>query len=81
MAVTTKIAISVDKKVLQRIDKLVDQNLFPSRSRAIQIALEEKLSKIDRSRLAVESSKLNKSEEQSLAEESFLGEINEWPEY
>jgi len=81
MAVTTKIAISVDKKVLQRIDKLVDQNLFPSRSRAIQIALEEKLSKIDKSRLAVESSKLNKIEEQSLAEESFFGEINEWPEY
>jgi len=81
MAVTTKIAISVDKKVLQRIDKLVDQNLFPSRSRAIQIALEEKLSKIDKSRLAVESSKLNKNEEQSLAEEGFIGEINEWPEY
>ncbi|HET54133.1 MAG TPA: CopG family transcriptional regulator [Ignavibacteria bacterium] len=81
MAVTTKIAISVDKKVLQRIDKLVDQNLFPSRSRAIQIALEEKLSKIDKSRLAVESSKLNKNEEQSLAEEGLIGEINEWPEY
>lgn len=81
MATTTKIAISVDKKILQRIDLLVDKNLFPSRSKAIQIALEEKLSKIDKSRLAIESAKLNIAEEQLLADENINGGASEWPEY
>ncbi|MCZ7602301.1 MAG: ribbon-helix-helix domain-containing protein [Melioribacteraceae bacterium] len=81
MATTTKIAISVDKKILQRIDLLVDKNLFPSRSKAIQIALEEKLSKIDKSRLAIESAKLNIAEEQLLADENINGGVSEWPEY
>ncbi len=81
MATTTKIAISIDKRVLKRIDRLVENRIFTNRSRAIQTAIEEKISKIDKSRLAVESAKLNKAEEQQLSEESSQTDLTEWPEY
>ena len=69
MATTAKIAISIDKKILNRIDRLVEKKMFTNRSRAIQTGLEEKISKLDKSRLAIESAKLNKAEEQQLSEE------------
>jgi len=81
MATTTKIAISIDKRVLKRIDKLVENRIFTNRSRAIQTAIEEKISKIDKTRLAVESAKLNKAEEQQLSEESSQTDLTEWAEY
>ena len=81
MATTTKIAISIDKKVLIRVDRLVRNKIFTNRSRAIQIAIEEKISRIDKSRLAIESAKLNKAEEQLLSEESSKIDLPEWPEY
>ena len=68
MATTSKIAISIDKKILNRIDRLVEKKMFTNRSKAIQIAIEEKISKLDKSRLAIESAKLNKTEEQQLSE-------------
>ncbi len=81
MAVTTKIAISIDKRVLNRIDRLVENRIFTNRSRAIQTAIEEKISKLDKSRLAVESAKLNKAEEQQLSYEGSHIDLTEWPEY
>lgn len=81
MATTMKIAISIDKRVLNRIDRLVENKIFTNRSRAIQTAIEEKISKIDKSRLAIESAKLNKAEEQQLSEESSQTDLTEWPEY
>ncbi|MHB8905128.1 MAG: ribbon-helix-helix domain-containing protein [Melioribacteraceae bacterium] len=81
MATTTKIAISIDKRVLNRIDKLVENRIFANRSRAIQTAIEEKISKLDKSRLSIESAKLNKAEEQQLSEESSQTDLTEWSEY
>jgi len=81
MATTTKIAISIDKRVLNRIDRLVENRTFVNRSRAIQTAIEEKISKLDKSRLALESAKLNKTEEQQFSEESSKTDLTEWPEY
>lgn len=81
MATTTKIAISIDKNVLEKIDRLVDEKKFSNRSRAIQTAIEEKISKINKSRLAVESAKLNKTNEQLLSEEGLQTDFEEWPEY
>ena len=78
---TTKIAISIDTKVLNKVDKLVEKKVFSNRSKAIQIAVEEKITKIDKSRLARESAKLNKDEEQSLSEQGIAGDFSEWPEY
>ena len=81
MANTTKIAISIDKKILDRIDRLVENKTFSNRSRAIQNAIEEKISKLDKSRLAIESAKLNKAEEQKLSDENLNTDMMEWPEY
>jgi metal-responsive CopG/Arc/MetJ family transcriptional regulator len=81
MATTTKISISIDKRVLNRIDRLVKNRIFANRSRAIQTAIEEKISRLDKSRLAIESAKLNKAEEQQLTEESSQTDLAEWPEY
>lgn len=81
MATTMKIAISIDKRVLNRIDRLVENKIFANRSRAIQTAIEEKISKLDKSRLAIESAKLDKTEEQQLSEESSQTDLREWAEY
>jgi metal-responsive CopG/Arc/MetJ family transcriptional regulator len=77
---TVKVAISIDQKLLGRLDALVSRRTFASRSGAIQQAVEEKLERIDRSRLARECAKLDRRDEQALADEG-LGELAEWPEY
>ncbi len=76
-----KIAISIDEKVVHRLDALVRKGLFPSRSKAIQQALENQLGRLDRSRLALECSKLNASQERKLAEEGMNLEAEQWPKY
>ncbi|HEV8658318.1 MAG TPA: ribbon-helix-helix domain-containing protein [Thermoanaerobaculia bacterium] len=75
-----KIAITLDKDALAEIDRLVKEGVYPNRSQAIEAAVEERLARLQRSRLAAECAKLDKSEEQALAEEGYSGE-NEWPEY
>ena len=76
-----KVAISIEKNMLNQIDRLVSTHVFPNRSKAIQEAVKEKLARVNRSRLAKECSKLNPRFEQSLAEEGLSGEIKQWPEY
>ncbi len=77
----SKVAISLDKSTLERLDKLVEKAAFPSRSQAIQEALEEKLARLDRSRLARECAKLDPTFEKALAEECLSENASEWPEY
>ena len=76
-----KLAISLDLKTLKRLDVLFHRRFFPSRSRAIQEALEEKLMKIDKSRLAKECDKLDPVEERELSEEGIGSEAKEWEKY
>lgn len=76
-----KIAISLDEKALTRVDRLVKEGAFPSRSKLIQDAISEKLARVDRRRLTRESAKLDRSFEQALAEESLSFQAREWPEY
>jgi len=77
----SKVAISLDEQVLDRLDRLVRGAMFPSRSQAIQVAIEEKLDRLERSRLARECAKLDPAFEKSLAEEGLSEELSEWPEY
>ena len=79
--VASKIAITLDSNMLKRLDILVKSNLFPNRSKAIQEAVAEKLMRLEKSRLAQECAKLDPDYEQSLAEEGFTSELEEWPEY
>lgn len=78
---TAKIAISIDDSVLTRLDRLVESQVFPNRSKAVQRAVEEKLNRIDRTRLARECEKLDVEFEQVLAEEGMDWELEEWPEH
>jgi metal-responsive CopG/Arc/MetJ family transcriptional regulator len=77
----SKIAITLENDTLKRLDMLVKSNIFPNRSRAIQEAVAEKLTRMEKSRLAQECAKLDPDFEQSLAEEGFKSELEEWPEY
>lgn len=77
----SKIAITLEQNMLKRLDLLVKSNFFPNRSKAIQEAVAEKLTRIEKSRLAQECAKLDPNFEQSLAEEGFTSELEEWPEY
>jgi metal-responsive CopG/Arc/MetJ family transcriptional regulator len=77
----SKIAISLDESTVERLDTLVRKAAFPSRSRAIQEAVEEKLTRLDRSRLAKECAKLDPVFEKTLAEEGLSEDVSAWPEY
>lgn len=76
-----KIAITIDEVLLERLDKLVGKNQLPNRSKAIEAALFEKLARLDRTRLARECDKLDRSEEASLADEGLELDASLWPEY
>ncbi len=76
-----KIAIAVRPGLLARLDEIVARGTFPSRSQAIEDAINEKLERMDRSRLARECAKLDPDDEKAFAEEGMQGESEEWPEY
>ena len=78
---TTKVAISMDERVLERVDELVEERAFPNRSRAIQKAVEEKLNRMERGRLARECAKLDSDFEVAMAEEGLSAESGDWPAY
>ena len=78
---TSKVAITLDEKTLSRLHRLVQARVFPNRSKAIQEAVDEKLSRIDRRRLARECSKLEPKFEKALAKDGLSEELAEWPEY
>jgi Arc/MetJ-type ribon-helix-helix transcriptional regulator len=78
---SVKVAITLDRETLSRVDSLVSRSVFPNLSRAIQAAVAEKLARMERSRLAVECAKLDPKFEQALAEEGLSQELEAWPEY
>lgn len=78
---TYKVAISIDKETLEKLDRFVKESACPSRSRAIQEAVQEKLERLDRSRLARECAKLDTSEEKAIAEQGMDEDAEKWPEY
>lgn len=76
-----KITISIDERLLDRLDLLVQSRLFTSRSQAVQEAVQEKVARVGKTRLAEECAKLDPAEEQTFAEEGFAAEANLWPPY
>ena len=78
---TAKIAVTIEEKLLEKLDRLVQAEAFPNRSKAIQAAVAEKLSRMEKGRLARECAKLDPNFEQALADEGLGGEIEQWPEY
>jgi Arc/MetJ-type ribon-helix-helix transcriptional regulator len=78
---TAKVAITIERELLSRLDRLVKSRRFPNRSRAVQEAVTEKLARMERSRLAQECAKLDRAAEQAMAEEGISDEAAEWPAY
>jgi Arc/MetJ-type ribon-helix-helix transcriptional regulator len=78
---SVKVAITLEQETLRQVDGLVSRKVFQNRSRAIQIALHEKIERVEGSRLAAECAKLDPKFEQSLAEEGLGADAAEWPEF
>jgi len=76
-----KIAITLERDILGELDRLVRRHVFPNRSRAIQQAVKEKVTRLSVNRLAHECANLDPKVEQALAEEGMSGEVTRWPEY
>jgi metal-responsive CopG/Arc/MetJ family transcriptional regulator len=77
----TKVAITLDAGLVERVDDLVSRRRFRNRSQAVETALIEKLDRLARTRLARECGKLDTAEEQRLAEEGMAVAVEAWPEY
>ena len=76
---SVKVAITLDSETLRRVDELVSGRVFPSRSRAVQVAVAEKLARMEQTRLAEQCARLDPAFEQQLAEEGLGEEENSWP--
>ena len=77
----SKIAITIDNNTVATLDRLIEARVFPSRSKAIEDALREKLERFEKTRLAAECAKLDPVSEKALAEEGLSQDAAEWPEY
>lgn len=77
----TKVAVTLDTRLLREVDELVHQDRFPNRSQLVEAALVEKIARIRGTRLAVECAKLDREEEVMLAEEGLSNDSETWPEY
>ena len=77
----SKIAITLDEEFVKQLDYLVMQHLYKNRSQVIEEAVEEKLDRLKRGRLARECTKLDPVVEKELAEEGLVEDVDNWPEY
>jgi metal-responsive CopG/Arc/MetJ family transcriptional regulator len=77
----TKVALTLDAELLERVDELVAKRRFRNRSQAVEAALADKVQRLARTRLARESAKLNPKEEKRLADEGLVDALDSWPEY
>ena len=74
-----KLAVTIDAQLLRDVDRWVASGEFPSRSRAVQVALTRlREERSRRGTLLSELAKLDRAEEQRLAEEWLQGETP-WP--
>ena len=64
----SRIAVSIARDLLAQLDDLVAKKVFTSRSQAIETALQEKLARLKRRRLAEECLKLDPAFERAMAE-------------
>ncbi len=77
----TKVAVTLESDLLDRVDQLVAKRRFRNRSQAIETALAEKLARLARTRLARECARLDPQEEKAFAEEGLAESRETWPEY
>jgi len=76
-----KVAVTIEKNILTKLDRMVAEGKYPSRSSAVEDAVKEQIEKVEKSRLAREAAKLDPAYEQAFADEGLAGDLSEWPEY
>lgn len=76
-----KLAVTLDENILGELDRLVKCRAYPNRSRIIEQAVQEKLERLKKSRLADQCALLDPAFEKALAEEGMGEEIDRWPVY
>jgi len=74
-----KIAVTLDPRTVKDLDRWVREGRYPSRSRALQSAVDLLMEKEKRNRLARELAKMDRAAEQRMAEEGIGDES--WPTY
>ena len=74
-----KVAVTLDHKTVQDLDRWVREGRYPNRSRALQAAVDLLSEREKRTRLARELAKLDRREEQQMAEDG-LGDPA-WPTF
>ena len=77
----TKLAVTLDSKLVGEVDHLVKERRFANRSQAIEAAVAEKLQRLAQTRLARECARLDPVEERGLAAEGLAASKETWPEY
>jgi metal-responsive CopG/Arc/MetJ family transcriptional regulator len=76
-----KIAVTMEQGLVDQVDRLVREHVYPNRTRAIQDAVADKLRRMNRGRLARECAKLDPRFEQALAEEGVGAETAQLLKY
>ncbi len=76
-----KLTITLDENLLDDVDALVRRRVYPNRSRIIEQAVQEKLERLKKSRLADQCALLDPDDEKALAEEGMGEEVDQWPAY
>jgi metal-responsive CopG/Arc/MetJ family transcriptional regulator len=75
----TKVAVTLDRALIEELDALVGQRRFVNRSQAIEAAVQEQLARLKRTRLAEACAQLDPAAERALAEEGMSAELSNWP--
>lgn len=71
-----KLAITIDENTLTEVDSLVKLHAFPNRSRIIELAIREKLERLNKHRLASQCTLLDPSFEKALADAMMLSPVD-----
>ena len=81
MVSTGKVAVTIDEQLLREVDRWVAEGEYPSRSRAVQTALEHlRQERTQRHSLLAELARLDPDEERELADEQLTAE-SAWPPF
>ena len=76
-----KVAVTLEAELLARVDRLVREHAFASRSAAIEAAVADKLARLARRDLARACAQLDPAAERQLAEEGLDLDRTTWPGY
>ena len=78
---TKKITVTLQENVVERLDSLVKNHHHKSRSKAVQIAINDYLKNMEKQKMYAQIDKMDLEEEMQVAEESLEAANEIWTEY